>query len=70
MSAGWSDELKCFVLFLSLKRLLISATALLHDEESHRGRDADEKVLADHYLMRISKSNLMEAVCQVIRVTT
>lgn len=34
------------------------------------GEDGVEKVLADHYLMRISKSNLMEAVYQVIRVTT
>lgn len=55
---------------MSLKRLLISTTALHRDEESHGGKDTDEKVLADHYLMRISKSNLMEAVCQLIRVTT
>lgn len=58
------------IFFLSLKRLLISTTALHHDEESHGGGKTVEKVLADHYLMRISKSNLMEAVYQVIRVTT
>lgn len=67
-SAGWPDELHFF--FLSLKRLLISTTALHHDEECHGGKGGVEKVLADHYLMRISKSNLMEAVYQVTRVTT
>lgn len=68
-SDGWSDELH-FFFFWSLKRLLISTTALHHDEESHGGKTPLKKAVADHYLVRISKSDLMEAVYQVMRVTT
>lgn len=63
--------MSCSFFFSSLKRLLIGAKLRRGVMKRVTGEGEGEgvkKVLAAHYLARISKSGLMEAVCHAARV--